>query len=86
VGVDLPLAHLPACRGGTILAESCSRRGQVGLGMEVNSKNALPHLGQGSGEVHGRGVLADTPFLIGERDDMRQWAPFQRAIGARKGD
>jgi hypothetical protein len=58
-------------------------RRQVALRVEVNSKDTLPEFCQGSGQVHGRGGLADTPFLIGERDDMRQRAPSQRALGAR---
>jgi hypothetical protein len=44
--------------------------GEVRLGIHVDAQDPQPVLGEGAGQVDGRGRLADTALLIGNRDHV----------------
>jgi hypothetical protein len=53
--------------------------GSVGLGIEVDEKNALAKSGEARGEIDGCGCFAHAAFLVGDSDHLSRHAGDFRA-------
>ena len=68
LGLDHDVRH-PALDRSEVHAET---DGEVGLGVEVDTEDGVPELGERSAEVDRAGRLPDATLLVRERDDLAQ--------------